>query len=115
MQKSLEQTKTTGDRLADYMASRGIRVAQLSEISGVNERAITRVRANHKPHAETLYRIAAALNISLDWLCFGVGVPDNSKPEYVGLINQYREATPKIRNAAKVVLDAGKASKYLQR
>jgi transcriptional regulator with XRE-family HTH domain len=70
------------DRLNEAFEARGLSGYAVAQKSGVSQGTISRLRAGKRgtPSGQTLYKLALALGISLDWLCAGVGERDKGNP-----------------------------------
>lgn len=60
-----------GKRIKEKRESMGLTLAQLAEISGIHETSISRYENGSGMEIFSLYKIASALNSSMDELCFG--------------------------------------------
>jgi transcriptional regulator with XRE-family HTH domain len=57
-------------KLHELRLERGLSIAQLSELSGVKARTIEEVERRNKCNMDTAKKLAKALGVSLDELCY---------------------------------------------
>ena len=65
--------QTFGDRLKEARQKRGLSTKQLAETCGITAGGLAHHEAGRRdyPNAETLGKLAAALDVSIDWLVTG--------------------------------------------
>lgn len=62
-------TTLTWERVREWRKRRGLTQSQLSTISGVSQATISVIeKGKQAPTAETLYRLARALDVRMEWL-----------------------------------------------
>jgi transcriptional regulator with XRE-family HTH domain len=71
---------TRGERIREALTARGVRKQQaLAAELDVHESAITRWKENKQMSLDNAVALAAALDISLDWLLLGRGTMDSHR------------------------------------
>lgn len=68
------------DRLTLALRRKGMSQAQLARLSGLAESTISRLSSVEHPRRGTVIQLANAIGVSVDWLAFGKGEPDDMPP-----------------------------------
>ncbi|MCZ2077921.1 MAG: helix-turn-helix domain-containing protein [Bryobacterales bacterium] len=98
-----------GDRLKLIREKRGLSQAALADLAGVSKRQITRYEGGSgDPTSDTLYRIAHALQCSVDFLLDltdeQTGHVPEIAPDILRMARQFSELPEPLRNAIKAIL-----------
>lgn len=97
------------DNLKDVMRQRGFTQALLAEKADITEATISRYLAGvHSPKIEYIAKMAAALNVSIDYLLglSSSSIPDQPpSPEIRTLIAGYERADPHTKKMVWMQLD----------
>lgn len=97
------------DNLKDIMRQRGFTQALLAEKADITEATISRYLAGvHSPKIEYIAKMAAALNVSIDYLLglSSSSIPDQPpSPEIRTLIAGYERADPHTKKMVWMQLD----------
>jgi transcriptional regulator with XRE-family HTH domain len=74
--------RTLPDRLNEAFEARDLSAYAVAMKSGVKQSTISRIRSGdiQNPTGHTLFKLALALGVSLDWLCAGEGERDRGNP-----------------------------------
>lgn len=94
-------------RLIEIMRVKKISSVELASRTSLSTKTIARLRQGELGSGESLIQIAIALDISLDWLCSGIGFVETPTQETTELLKEYHASSAKMRHAVLTVLKAG--------
>ena len=76
-------------RLQQLLVSRGMSISQLSRITGISRQAIYKWRTDDNISAASLHKLASALNVSEEWLRYGIKSNSDRKFDIVTSKNAF--------------------------
>ncbi|WP_111857812.1 helix-turn-helix domain-containing protein [Acinetobacter sp. CFCC 10889] len=76
---NMQNNMTVGDRLSRLLQQQNISQAELADMLDVEQGTVSKICTNKTKKSKYLLEIASILNVSIEWLLYGVGEKDSTE------------------------------------